>query len=180
MTKLPTVAGQQNAFQGGAAYPAGDFLGLFLSPTDPGTVGGTNGDLGIGGLPDAVAFGIDFFYNSNKGDQQFGGYTNETALKNNYPVVGFRTTDSTGTLTNGSTTGTYSGAGYSGTGGLMYTKNTSSGSTYSSTTQNTVPQSILTTGLPYFLSYDAKTHILTASLPKPGSDYNARWQEDNG
>lgn len=170
VTKLPTVAGQQNAFQGGAAYPAGDFLGLFLSPTDPGTVGGTNGDLGIGGLPDAVAFGIDFFYNSNKGDQQFGGYTNETALKNNYPVVGFRTTDSTGTLTNGSTTGTYSGAGYSGTGGLMYTKNTSSGSTYSSTTQNTVPQSILTTGLPYFLSYDAKTHILTASLPKPGSD----------
>ncbi|MEE0002052.1 MAG: hypothetical protein UFS73_05355 [Weissella confusa] len=91
-------------------------------------------------------------------------------MKNNYPVVGFRTTDSTGTLTNGATTGTYSGAGYSGTGGLMYTKNTSTGSTYSSSTADTVPQSILTTGLPYFLSYDAKTHVLTASLPKPGSD----------
>ncbi|WP_413777605.1 lectin-like domain-containing protein [Weissella cibaria] len=47
-------------------------MGLFLSPTDPGTIGGTNGDLGIGGLPDAIAFGIDFFYNSNKGTKRLG------------------------------------------------------------------------------------------------------------
>lgn len=131
-------------------------MGLFLSPTDPGTIGGTNGDLGIGGLPDAIAFGIDFFYNSNKGDQTFGTNTNETYQKNGYPVAGFRTTDADGNLTNG-------------TGGVQYTQNTSKGTSYSSTTQNSVPAGILTTGMPYFLSYDATTHVLTASMPKPGS-----------
>ncbi|OSP88672.1 hypothetical protein B9D04_10020 [Weissella cibaria] len=156
VAKLPTVDGKQNAFQGGSTYPSGDFLGLFLSPTDPGTIGGTNGDLGIGGLPDAIAFGIDFFYNSNKGDQTFGTNTNETYQKNGYPVAGFRTTDADGNLTNG-------------TGGVQYTQNTSKGTSYSSTTQNSVPAGILTTGMPYFLSYDATTHVLTASMPKPGS-----------
>ena len=156
VAKLPTVDGKQNAFQGGSTYPSGDFLGLFLSPTDPGTIGGTNGDLGIGGLPDAIAFGIDFFYNSNKGDQTFGTNTNETYQKNGYPVAGFRTTDADGNLTNG-------------TGGVQYTQNTSKGTSYSSTTQNSVPAGILTTGIPYFLSYDATTHVLTASMPKPGS-----------
>ncbi|MGL4536775.1 MAG: lectin-like domain-containing protein, partial [Weissella cibaria] len=156
VAKLPTVDGKQNAFQGGSTYPSGDFLGLFLSPTDPGTIGGTNGDLGIGGLPDAIAFGIDFFYNSNKGDQTFGTNTNETYQKNGYPVAGFRTTDADGNLTNG-------------TGGVQYTQNTSKGTSYSSTTQNSVPAGILTTGMPYFLSYDATSHVLTASMPKPGS-----------
>lgn len=156
VAKLPTVDGKQNAFQGGSTYPSGDFLGLFLSPTDPGTIGGTNGDLGIGGLPDAIAFGIDFFYNSNKGDQTFGTNTNETYQKNGYPVAGFRTTDADGNLTNG-------------TGGVQYTQNTSKGTSYASTTQNSVPAGILTTGMPYFLSYDATTHVLTASMPKPGS-----------
>ena len=156
VAKLPTVNGKQNAFQGGSTYPSGDFLGLFLSPTDPGTIGGTNGDLGIGGLPDAIAFGIDFFYNSNKGDQTFGTNTNETYQKNGYPVAGFRTTDADGNLTNG-------------TGGVQYTQNTSKGTSYSSTTQNSVPAGILTTGMPYFLSYDATSHVLTASMPKPGS-----------
>ena len=155
-SRVPTVNGMQNAFQGGATYPSGDFLGLFLSPTDPGTIGGTNGDLGIGGLPDAIAFGIDFFYNSNKGDQTFGSNTNETYQKNGYPVAGFRTTDANGNLTNG-------------TGGVQYTQNTSVGTKYSSTTQNSIPAGILTTGMPYFLSYDATSHVLTASMPKPGS-----------
>ncbi|MBJ7648572.1 lectin-like domain-containing protein [Weissella confusa] len=150
------VGGVQNAFQGGATYPSGDFLGLFLSPTDPGTIGGTNGDLGIGGLPNAIAFGIDFFYNSNKGDQTFGTNTNATYQKNNYPVAGFRTTDGDGNLTNG-------------TGGVQYTVNSSSGTTYKSATENSVPAGILTTGMPYFLSYDATTHVLTASIPGPGT-----------
>lgn len=140
------VGGVQNAFQGGATYPSGDFLGLLLSPTDPGTIGGTNGDLGIGGLPNAIAFGIDFFYNSNKGDQTFGTNTNATYQKNNYPVAGFCTTDGDGNLTNG-------------TGGVQYTVNSSSGTTYKSATENSVPAGILTTGMPYFLSYDATTHF---------------------
>lgn len=164
VAKLPTVDGKQNTFQGGSTYPSGDFLGLFLSPTDPGTIGGTNGDLGIGGLPDAIAFGIDFFYNSNKGDQTFGTNTNETYQKNGYPVAGFRTTDADGNLTNG-------------TGGVQYTQNTSKGTSYSSTTQNSVPAGILTTGMPYFLSYNAISHVLTASMPKPGStDVNDKSQ----
>ncbi|MBJ7679595.1 KxYKxGKxW signal peptide domain-containing protein [Weissella confusa] len=145
----------QDAFSGGSSVPAGDFLGIFLTPEDPGVVGGTNGDMGIGGLKNSISFGFDFFYNAERGDQTFGtSTTNATNQKQNYPIAGFRTTDADGTLQTGST-------------GVMYAKNTSSGTSYSTTPLP--PAGINGTGMPFFLSYDANSRTFTAWMPKPGT-----------
>lgn len=142
-----------DAFWGGSSTPAGDFLGLFLTPEDP----GTNGDMGIGGLANSISWGIDFFYNSDKGDAAMNNNTNSTYLKQDYPVVGFRSTDESGNLVNAVASEQ-----------TQYATNTSKGTTYA--TVATPPAGISSdSGTPYYLIYTAKTHTLTAYLMKPGT-----------
>ncbi|SJX67711.1 Phage tail fiber protein [Weissella confusa] len=147
-----------NPFWGGSSFPAGDFLGLFLTPSDPGTIGGTNGDMGIGGLANSISWGIDFFYNSDKGDAAMSNNTNQTYLKQDYPVVGFRSTDASGNLVNAVASDQ-----------TQYATNLSSGTKYD--TKATPPTGINdASGTPYYLIYTAKTHTLTAYLMKPNKD----------
>ncbi|WP_447408817.1 hypothetical protein ACDP95_00595 [Weissella confusa] len=79
---------------------AGDFLGLVLAPIEPsklGTTGGTGGDLGIKGIPNAVEWGIDFYQNDGDATNLKNPGAGLLASNGNQ-VVGFRTTDSTGIL----------------------------------------------------------------------------------
>lgn len=83
-----------------SANGAGDFLGLVLAPIAPsklGTTGGTGGDLGIKGIPNAVEWGIDFYQNDGDASNLSNPGAGLLASDGNQ-VVGFRSTDSTGDL----------------------------------------------------------------------------------
>jgi hypothetical protein len=66
----------------------GDWLGVIIGPVDPKTMitGTVGGGLGIAKIPNALAFGIDMWQNSEYQDPKAG------------PFAGWRTTDSSGNL----------------------------------------------------------------------------------
>ncbi|KRK64639.1 hypothetical protein FC72_GL002047 [Companilactobacillus tucceti DSM 20183] len=69
-----------------------DSVGFIFAPGDPAeaTKGGSGGQLGLGGLSNAFGFVFDEYYNSNFNDPSTYSY--------NYPYIGWRTTDSSGSL----------------------------------------------------------------------------------
>ncbi len=70
-----------SAGSGWSSYGVGDFIGLVLSPTAPSQLanaGGSiqyGGGLGINGLPNSLAFGLDFWNNSASQDPNSATYT---------------------------------------------------------------------------------------------------------
>lgn len=70
-----------SAGSGWSSYGVGDFIGLVLLPTAPSQLanaGGSiqyGGGLGINGLPNSLAFGLDFWNNSASQDPNSATYT---------------------------------------------------------------------------------------------------------
>ena len=81
---------------------AGDFLGLVMAPIAPtslGTSGGSGGDLGIKGIPNAVEWGIDFYKNDGDASNMVNpGIGGSLLGDDGNQVAGFRYTDSTGMM----------------------------------------------------------------------------------
>jgi hypothetical protein len=95
---------------------AGDFLGFVLTPVSPSRAGtGQNaGGLGIAGLANTYAWGIDFYDNTNGSAFTSPSYDNANLIANpgsiGYAsptqILGFRHTDASGNLTNPNTVAT--------------------------------------------------------------------------